>query len=159
LRRARFILSLEEDAGLLNAVIPKDLIRAEFDFAIEWSGGRAYLQGSTDLQATFPVDLSIGPVDIESVTVGLAPSAGKLPIEVSITLKTVLGPLILLIERVGLTAAFDFPGGAGGNLGPLNVDLGFKFPTGMGLTIDAGPVSGGGYLSLDPTGQRYAGVL
>ena len=29
----------------------------------------------------------------------------------------------------------------------------------MGLTLDAGPVSGGGYLSIDPTGQRYGGVL
>lgn len=159
LSKAAFVLRLDGAGELLSALIPKAAVRADFDLAIGWAAGRAYLRGSADLRTTFPVDLSIGPVDLQSVTVGLAPSAGKLPVEVSVTLETTLGPLTLLIERIGLTAAFDFPGGAGGNLGPLNVDLGFKVPTGIGLTLDAGPVSGGGYLSIDPTGQRYGGVL
>jgi hypothetical protein len=159
LRRVHFILSLEEGGGLLRAVIPKDLLRAELDLAIGWAEGRAYLRGSADLQTTFPVGLSFGPVDLQSITVGLAPNTGKLPIEVSATLESTLGPLTLLVERIGLTAAFDFPGGASGNLGPLNVGLGFKVPTGIGLALDAGPVTGGGYLALDPTGQRYGGIL
>lgn len=159
LKGVRFVLSIDEGSALLTTLIPKDAVRADFDLAIGWAAGRAYLRGSADLQTSFPVNLSIGPVDLQSVTVGLAPNAGKLPIEVSATLETTLGPLTLTIERVGLTAAFDFPGDASGNLGPLNVDLGFKVPTGIGLALDAGPITGGGFLSLDPTGQRYGGVL
>src|SRR5262249_56687750 len=34
-----------------------------------------------------------------------------------------------------------------------------KPPTGVGLSIDAGVVSGGGYLSIDPDRGQYAGVL
>jgi hypothetical protein len=159
LKGGQFILSLDEASELLSSLIPKDAVRADFNLAIGWAAGRAYLRGSADLQTTFPVDMSFGPVDLQSVTMDLAPNAGKLPIEISATLESTLGPLTLLVERVGLTAAFDFPGGASGNLGPLNVDLGFKVPTGIGLALDAGPVTGGGYLALDPTGQRYGGVL
>jgi hypothetical protein len=160
LNKAAFVLNAGAISDLLAAILPVGDGQADLDLAIGWAGGRgAYLLGSTQLQATFPVDRSIGPVDLQSVTVDVAPDAGKLPIEVSATLGTTLGPLTLLIERAGLSAAFEFPGGAGGNLGPLNIGLGFKVPTGIGLALDAGPVRGGGYLSLDLAGQRYGGVL
>lgn len=159
LRRARFVLSLEDGGGLLGAILPKDLMTAELDLALGCAGGRFFLRGSAGLQVTFPVHLSLGPVDLQTVTVELAPASGGLPIEVSASLRTALGPLTFAIERLGIMARFAFPADAGGNLGPLDAKLGFKVPTGIGLTLDAGPISGGGYLGLDPAGQRYAGVL
>ena len=41
----------------------------------------------------------------------------------------------------------------------LNIDLGFKPPNGVGLSIDAGAVKGGGYLYFDYDKEEYAGVL
>ena len=38
----------------------------------------------------------------------------------------------------------------GGNLGPVNVDLGFRPPDGVGLAVDAAVLVGGGYLSFNP---------
>ncbi len=160
LRGARFVLSLEGGSTLFSTLIPKDLVRAELDLAIGWASGRAYLRGSTALAVTFPVQQSLGPIELKSVTVGLAPGpTGIIPVEVSATVAAALGPLTLLIERIGLNAQFAFTGGTDGNLGPLDLDLGFKVPSGIGLTLDAGPVSGGGYLAMDPAGGRYAGVL
>lgn len=159
MRRSRFVLSLGEGNSLLTTIIPKDAVQANVDLAIGWKAGRVYLRGSANLQATFPVHLSIGPVELQTVTVGLTPAAGKLPIAISATVKATLGPLTMLVEQVGLTADFGFPGGASGNLGPLNVGLGFKVPSGIALELDAGPISGGGYLFLDPAGKRYGGAL
>ena len=46
-----------------------------------------------------------------------------------------------------------------GNLGPADLDIAFKPPTGLGLAIDASVVVGGGYLSFDPEKEEYSGVL
>lgn len=160
LRRARFILDVSGAGGAITALVPKDAVRADLDLAIGWSGGKAYLRGGAALEATFPVRLSLGPVELQTIVVGLAPGAGgELSIEVSATVQATLGPLIMLIERIGLTAAFDFKGGGGGTLGPLDIDLKLKPPNGIGLSLDAGPISGGGYLSVDSAVNRYAGVL
>ena len=47
----------------------------------------------------------------------------------------------------------------GGNLGPVDLALGFKPPSGVGLAIDAGVVVGGGFLSIDTARGEYAGAL
>ena len=46
-----------------------------------------------------------------------------------------------------------------GNLGPVDLALGFKPPNGVGLAIDAGVVKGGGYLFFDFDKGEYAGAL
>ena len=69
-----------------------------------------------------------------------------------------LGPVTATVKRMGVEADVSFPED-GGNLGPVDMELGFKPPEGVGLSVDAGVVSGGGYLELDPANERYAGVL
>jgi hypothetical protein len=48
---------------------------------------------------------------------------------------------------------------ADADLGPLDLSLAFKPPNGVGLSIDAGLVRGGGYLYFDFEKGEYAGVL
>ena len=43
--------------------------------------------------------------------------------------------------------------------GLFDLDFGFKPPSGLGLSIDAGAVTGGGYLFFDTAKEEYAGVL
>lgn len=69
-----------------------------------------------------------------------------------------LGPVTATVKRMGVEADVSFPED-GGNLGPVDMELGFKPPEGVGLSVDAGVVTGGGYLELDPGNERYAGVL
>ena len=54
------------------------------------------------------------------------------------------------VDRIGvlLKADLAFPD-EGGNLGPLDLDVGFKPPNGVGLSLDGGGFSGGGFLYLD----------
>ena len=46
-----------------------------------------------------------------------------------------------------------------GNLGPLDVGLGFLPPTGVGLSLEAGGFKGGGFLIVDTDKGEYAGGL
>ncbi|MBJ6613910.1 hypothetical protein H4K38_11025 [Streptomyces sp. I3(2020)] len=155
----RFVLQLGGAGSLLEALVPKDLVRADLDLAVRWSDGKIYIRGGAGLKVDFPVHLSLGPVDLRTVTLALAPGGGSdLPVELSATLLTRLGPLALLIEHLGITAELTFPT-SGGNAGPLNVSYDFKAPRGIGLRLDAGPVTGAGYLLFDPPAGRYGGAL
>lgn len=154
----RFVLDLGAAGALLTALVPGGTLTAAVDLALVWADGKVRLRGSAGLRATFPVNLSIGPAEVRSVTVGLAPAGTALPVEISATVAAVLGPLAMLIDGVGLTATLGFPPG-GGALGPLDVDLAFRPPSGIGLALDAGPVQGGGYLAVADGGRRFAGVL
>jgi hypothetical protein len=64
-----------------------------------------------------------------------------------------------VVENIGLRATFTFPPDSRGNLGPADLAVGFKPPNGVGLSIDAGVVKGGGYLYFDFDKGEYAGVL
>jgi hypothetical protein len=47
---------------------------------------------------------------------------------------------------------------ATGNLGSFDLAMGFRPPSGVGLAISAGAVTGGGYLFFDPDRGEYAGA-
>ena len=74
----------------------------------------------------------------------------------AVTLGLDLGPLHAVVENMGVRLTISFPDG-GGNLGPAQFDLGFQPPNGVGLTIDAGAVKGGGYLYIDAEKGEYSG--
>jgi hypothetical protein len=59
---------------------------------------------------------------------------------------------------MGIDADVSFPTG-GGSHGPADVDISFKPPEGVSISIDAGPVTGAGYLEYDPENERYAGAV
>jgi hypothetical protein len=83
---------------------------------------------------------------------------GTITVQGAISGSAELGPFTATVRRIGVEADMSFPKD-GGNVGPAQVDIGFKPPEGVGLSIDAGAVSGGGYLRFDPDNDRYAGVL
>ena len=92
-----------------------------------------------------------------TISVGL--QGTKFPIGLSGDIKAALGPLQAVVEEIGLTANLSLPSDRKGNLGPVDFSLGFKPPKGVGLSINAGPVSGGGYLFFDFDKEEYGGVL
>src|SRR6185436_15653108 len=67
-----------------------------------------------------------------------------------------IGPVACSVEDVGVEVSLGFLP-SDGNAGVFDVSAGFKPPTGAGLSINAGPVTGGGFLSVKD--GRYAGVL
>ncbi|EPH41322.1 DUF6603 domain-containing protein [Streptomyces aurantiacus] len=161
LKGLEFVLQPGEDAdGFLGAVLPADGFSVGADLALGISHRDGFFfRGTTNMDLQIPVGRRIGPVEIQSLTVSAAPSGGTLPISIGATFKAQLGPVTAVVDRVGLTALFEGRPGQDGNLGPLDVTLGFKPPRGAGLSIDAGLVRGGGFLAFDPSRGEYAGAM
>jgi hypothetical protein len=76
-------------------------------------------------------------------------------LETSAALRGTLGPFTAVVDRVGLEFTATFPED-GGNLGPLQLDVGFKPPSGLGLSIDGG--FRWGFLRRDPANGEYGGA-
>lgn len=118
-----------------------------------------HLSGSGSLEASFPVNGQVGPVRLGTLSIGFKPDGNGFDLEVGAGISGSVGPLTVVVDRVGFQLAARFPDPPDGNLGPLDVGLGFLPPSGAGLAIDSAGVSGGGFLSFDPAKHEYAGVL
>lgn len=144
--------------GFLQKVLPREGFRIDVRLALGWSNVNGlYFDGGAGFEVTLPVHRSLlGVIDVDTISLALAvgKDALKLGLGTSVGLK--LGPLAVSVEKMGLAASLAF---RQGNLGPADLAFNFKPPTGIGVVIDAGPVTGGGFISFDFDNQRYAGVL
>lgn len=155
----RLVLSLAGADGFLSAILPEGAITVDFDVLAGWSAQKGlYFDGGAALAIDIPVDIDLGAIKIPMLHLGLGLAPDGLELEASGAISAQLGPFAMAVERMGTTAELTFPDG-GGNLGPADLTFGFKPPSGIGLSLDAGVVKGGGYLYLDPDAGEYAGVL
>ena len=145
--------------GFISTITGGTNIDANLDFKLHWAPSTGFqIEGSSAIQIAIPTHVSLGPIDVENLYLQLGLDGGALPAELSGAFSANLGPLTASVERIGLKVTTTFPG-HGGNLGPADVSLAFKPPTGVGLSVDAGIVSGGGFLYIDPDRGEYAGAL
>jgi hypothetical protein len=150
----------DEADGFIRFFFPAKGVAAAFDLAVGLSCVRGfYFRSTSHFEIAIPAHIQIGPIHLESLTIGVHPGAGGLPIDLGVTFKLELGPLTAVVENVGLRATFSFPDDHDGNLGPVDLSLDFKPPKGVGLVVDAGVVRGGGFLYFDPDREEYAGAL
>jgi hypothetical protein len=150
-------LAPDTDDGFLASIVPSSGVQVRFDLGISWSPrGGVRLTGGADLRATIPLHASIGPFRVDEVDLALEPDGDALALAATVVGAVVLGPFVATVAGVGTAAELRFERG---NLGP--VDLGFSFvpPTGVGLALDAPPISGGGFIAYDSQRRRYSGVL
>ncbi|MEH0845740.1 DUF6603 domain-containing protein [Micromonospora sp. CPCC 205711] len=145
--------------GFLTTVLPADGFTVPFELSIAWSARHGLrISGGAGLQRDLPVGLQLGPLGIDRLLVALAANESGISLELGAGLSLKLGPLSAVVDRIGLTAEL-IPGVTDGNLGPAQLALGFKPPSGVGLAIDSPAVSGGGFLMFDPDKEQYAGGL
>jgi hypothetical protein len=154
------LIDLASGDGFISTVAGGVKLDSNFDLKAFWSASKGLqFEGSAALEIAIPTHVSLGPIDMSAIYLrtGLAPD-GSLPTELSGSFKAMLGPIQASVDRIGLIVKTRFPAG-GGNLGPIDLGFEFKAPNGIGLTVDAGVVKGGGYLFVDSEHGEYAGVL
>ncbi|HJQ35113.1 MAG TPA: DUF6603 domain-containing protein [Pyrinomonadaceae bacterium] len=157
LGRGMVVVAAGEVDSFLRQILPRDGLRASFDFGVGWSKSRGlYFHGSAGLEAALNLRLRLGPLFLEALHLLAAARADGLTLEVSLTGSLRLGPIEVSVRRIGLAAVAAF---RQGNLGPLDGSFRFKPPTGLGINIAAGPVHGGGFVDFDVEQGRYFGVL
>lgn len=160
LEGGQIVIDLSGADGFLAEILPEDGFTVEVDVLIGWSGSRGvYFEGSSALEIELPVNLSLGPVSIPTVYLSLGLGTdGSLPLELSTAIQGSLGPLSFAIDRMGAVAVLTFPS-SGGNLSFADLRVSFKPPSAVGLAVDAGAITGGGFLRFEPEHERYEGIL
>ncbi len=147
--------SLAEADGFLSGTIARDKVGAPFDFRLVWNSRKGiYFYGSTGLGVTIPLHLNLGSIFLESLHLALDTKEEGFEVEASATGSLTLGPLAVIIDRLGMDIAVSFNGG---HLGLFDLSPRFKPPTGIGLSIDTEGITGGGFLGIDP--PNYAGMM
>lgn len=154
----KLVISLAGADGFIGTTVPSSAIAVDFDLEIGWSNARGvFFSGSGGIKAELPLHVRIGPVTIDTLDLALELETDGVTLAAGATIGVVLGPVQAIVQGMGLAAKLAFKTG---NMGPM--DLGaatFVPPTGLGVTIDAGPVAGGGFLSFDSQGGRYSGAV
>lgn len=157
--KGKVLIDASKGDGFLTMLIPGGGIEGNFDLTIGYASDRGfYIEGSATIEIRLPLHISLGPIGFEALTIAAGLNADNIPISIGADISANLGPLQAVVENMGVKATFTFPPG-GGNLGPVDLSLGFKPPRGVGLSLDAGVVKGGGYLYLDFDREEYAGAL
>lgn len=160
LRDLKVIIDTTSGDGFLAKIMPGTSIEAGVTMKMGVSSEHGfYFSGSGALEVQLPVHIDLGPIALERLTLAAKLDGGSVPTSIGVNLRANLGPLVAVVENIGVTATFSFPDQNQGNLGPLDFALGFKPPNGVGLSLDVGVVKGGGYLFFDFDKEEYAGVL
>ncbi|MFT5822533.1 MAG: hypothetical protein ACI8ZM_003789 [Crocinitomix sp.] len=154
----KLVIDPSEGDGFLQKILPEEGFEINADVVLGISSERGfYFKGSAGLELLLPVHLKIGPIEVKNIKIGIKVGGSGLPITVDADASLKLGPLQAVATGLGVKLDMEFPG-SGGNLGPIDAALGFKPPNGIGLSIDASAVKGGGFLYFNFEEEKYAGV-
>jgi hypothetical protein len=160
LKELSLVLAADEGDGFLRKLLGEGETTVAIPLGIDWSSHHGFgFRGSMNLEVSLHPHLKLGPIEIPDVKLSLGVPADPQPkvrIEAGLTLIGDLGPLKVAVEEVGFGLYARF---TPGNAGPIDLSVGFKPPKGVGLSIDAGAVRGGGYLRFDPEREEYSGNL
>lgn len=139
--------------GFLSKILG-DGIESSFDLGIGFSNSQGfYFAGSSSLEIVLPAHVNLGPLQIENLSVSVASKENAIVFSFGSSILVRLGPLTAVIQNVGVS----FPNNNDTDTSILQ--LGFKPPEGVGLSVDAGGISGGGFLKFDDVNKEYTGAL
>ncbi len=143
--------------SFLSKMLPEDGLGASVGFGLGYSlKKKFYFKGSSGIEIKLPAHIHLGPIEIQNITVGVNIENKVIPLSLGADVKGELGPLVAVIQNIGLRSELSFVD-KGGTLGPMDVHLAFKFPDAIGLSLDTSAVKAGGFLSIKP--DEYIGAL
>jgi hypothetical protein len=155
------VIGSGDSDGFIGELLAGADVSGTFDLTAEWSAKDGLrVQGSGGFEIRLPIHKSLGFATLDSLYIALRVAAdGTLQLETSAAVTGSFGPLTAAADRLGARLDIRFTDDASAGFGMFDLHLGFKPPTGAGLEIDAGAVSGGGYLRFDPDKEEYSGFL
>ncbi|MCL8015885.1 DUF6603 domain-containing protein [Streptomyces sp. AS02] len=152
----RLVLGLGGADSFLGAFLPGTLEGAA-DLAADWNprDGLTVRAGAA-LEISIPLTVRLGPASLDRLDIGLGIDQDVLSVAARISAGIALGPFAAAVDGVGAAVVITL---GQGNLGPANLGLRFLPPRGIGMRVEAGPVTGGGFIEFDEPAGRYSGVL
>ena len=160
LNDGKVVIDATKGDGFLSKILPGTAINADFSVLVGVSTARGfYFSGSSSLEVRLPTHIELGPISIDALTLTAGLQNGAIPTSIGADISAELGPIDAVVQNMGITATLSFPPNNSGNLGAAQLDIGFKPPSGVGLSVSAGPIVGGGFLSFDDVKGEYIGAL
>jgi hypothetical protein len=157
----KLVIDLSGSDGFIGQITSGIKIEADFDILGNWTPSKGLkLQGSGGVEVFLPIHINLGIVEIGGlyIVIGFGTDA-PLHFEIAVQIKTNLGPLKAVIDRIGTKIPLTFPQKSDGNLGAANLGFAFSPPKGIGLSLDGAVFKGGGFLYFNPEKGEYGGVL
>lgn len=150
------VVDISED-GFLNALLSRSIEVDAGDVIMGWQPGRGvYFEGGTSLGLSVALNRDLGAIFIRQMRIVL-----NLETDVSVLMmisaQVQLGPIFASPENVGMRLTIAQASSGDGMLGKYDFSFGFKPPDGIGLSVDAEGITGGGFLKADP--PNYAGMM
>ncbi|MEA2325590.1 MAG: hypothetical protein QOE68_549, partial [Thermoanaerobaculia bacterium] len=161
IHNAALIVGKEKSDSFSGSKLPANGARGTFDLEIGLSSVRGfYIGGTAGLTATIPLNSDLGPLHLDTLTIDVRPdsAASAIRVKAGLALSLKVGPVTAVVDGIGMRLTISFPE-TGANLGIVDFAPAFQPPSGLGIVIKAGPVSGGGYIYYDEPSGRYSGVL
>lgn len=141
--------------GFLASILPADGVTATFATQLRWSRREGLrIDGEAGLRTTLALNRTLGPLRLDTLELVIGADGDELAASAALTATALIGPVAATVQAVGAAAALRFERG---NLGPADVGVRFDGPDGVGLAVDAGVVTGGGFLAFDRERGEYAG--
>ena len=157
LEKLKLVIDASEGDGFISSILSAIDTEAEANLSLGWSTLSGFtLEGGANLQVQLNTHIDLGILKVTALIISLGPEEKSLGLDVGANIELNLGPLKATIKDIGLDSNLLFEPG---NLGPVNLDTGFKPPSGVGLSIDAAVIKGGGYLAFDKEREEYTGAL
>jgi hypothetical protein len=167
----KVVIDLSESDGFLASVLPASA-ELDFDLGVLWSeeDGLTF-RGGAGLALEIPLGIDVGPARLDRLDLAIRAVPGAAPalaVEARLAGGVTLGPFGASVDGIGVGADLLLRGSgdagpappAAADLGPVAVGFRFVPPTGLGLSIDAGPgITGGGFIGFDESTGRYSGQL
>jgi hypothetical protein len=148
------VAAAESDSFLAGLLGPA--LRAPGAFGLTWSARDGLSLSDIGFQFDIPIEKSIGPVTVHRVGVGVTAATDLVEALLTLGLSGVIGPVSVAVDGIGLRVGVT-PSTDPAALGPFALAVGLKPPDGLGIAIDAGVATGGGFLYINP--PEYAGTL
>ena len=161
LKQLTISLGSKDSDSFLASLLASADITGTFDLGLGWKPNEGLVvKAAGGLEIAIPMHQNLGIATFETLYIILKinPDA-SFALETSAAITGHLGPLTAVVERMGAVVTLAFSNSADKALGPVGLSLAFKPPNGVGLSIDAAVVRGGGYLYLDYEKGEYAGAL
>jgi hypothetical protein len=117
-------VGMDDADGFLGQLLSGVSLDADFDLGFGWTtGGGVYFTGSAALEILLPAHISLGPIDIDGLTLTVGMQSGTFPIGLAANISALIGPLAAAVEQVGAEIRLSFPADHSGNLGVMNADF------------------------------------
>jgi hypothetical protein len=157
LAKGKVVVKGGDGDGFLASVLGEGF-EAPFDVGFGFSTTRGfYVADGTGLSIALHVGLSLGPVFVDTIELGVAADSRGARVSVGVTAGLEVGPIAGLVKGIGIVARLDT--GKKGLLGDADLVFGFKPPTGVGLSLDTSSVKLAGVVIFDPDHHRYFGGI